>query len=108
MNRLSRKKTQSMEEVIMEYVRSMKIAAGLNRQLIFDAWDEVSGASASTVSKYLKDGVLYCALSSSVVRSRLYPRREELRRRINEKLLGDALFVKDDPKTGLVRQIILK
>ena len=97
-----------MGEVVHEYVRKMKIAAGLNEQLVFDAWDIVSGAAGYTVSRYLKDGVLYCSLSSSVLRSRLFPRREELVRKINERLLGDTLFVRDDPKTGLVKQLILQ
>lgn len=107
-SRLSRKNAQTMDEVVKEYIREMKIASGLNEQLIFDAWDEVSGAASHTVSRYLRNGVLYCSLSSSVLRSRLFPRREELVRKINERLLGDTLFVRDDPKTGLVKQLILQ
>ena len=82
-----------MGDVINEYVRSMKIAAGLNEQLVYDAWDAVSGVSEYTVSKYLKNGVLYCSLSSSVVRSRLFPRRDELVRKINAYLLEDERAV---------------
>ncbi len=107
-NRLSRKNAQPMDEIVKEYIREMKIASGLNEQLIFAAWDAVSGAAPYTVSRYLKNGVLYCSLSSSVLRSRLYPKREELVRRINERLLEDGLFVKDDPRTGLVKQLILR
>ena len=108
MNRLSRKNAQSMDEIIKEYVRSMKIASGLNEQLIFDAWDTVSGAGAHTVSRYLKNGTLYCSLSSSVLRSRLYPKRSEIVRKINELRSRDELFVPDDPKTGFLKSIILQ
>lgn len=108
MSRLSRKNARSMGDVINEYVRSMKIAAGLNEQLVYDAWDAVSGVSEYTVSKYLKNGVLYCSLSSSVVRSRLFPRRDELVRKINAYLLEDELFVRDDHGTGLVKHLILQ
>ena len=59
--RLSRKNAMPMEEVIKEYIRSMKIASGLNEQLIFNAWDAVSGMADYTVSRYLKNGVLYCS-----------------------------------------------
>ena len=107
-NRLSRKEPSTMGDVVHEYVRLMKISAGLNRQLVFDAWDAVSGVAEYTVGKYLKDGVLYCAMSSSVVRSRIFPRREELVKKINEYLREDELFVPDDPHTGYVRQIVLK
>ena len=72
------------------------------------SWDAVSGVAEYTVGKYLKDGVLYCSMSSSVVRSRIFPRREELVKKINEYLREDELFVPDDPHTGYVRQIVLK
>ena len=108
MNRLSRKNALPMDEVVREYVRSMKIAAGLNEQLIYEAWDAVSGAADHTVSRHCRGGVLYCSLSSSVVRSRLFPKRNEIVRKINEYLLKDDLFVRDDPRTGLVKNLILK
>ena len=107
-SRLSRKNAQTMDEVVKEYIREMKIASGLNEQLIFDAWDEVSGAASHTVSRYIRNGVLYCSMSSSVVRSRLFPKRDELVRKINDFLREDELFVQDDPRTGFVRQIVLK
>lgn len=107
MSRLSRKDPQTMDDVIKEYIRSMKIAAGLNEQLIFNAWDAVSGVAGYTVSRYLKNGVLYCSLSSSVVRSRLFPHRDELVKKINSFLEQDELFVRDDPGTGLLKGIVL-
>lgn len=108
MNRLSRKEPASMEEVIHEYVRKMKIEAGLNEQLVYDAWDAVSGVAEYTVSKYLRNGVLYCSMSSSVVRSRIFPKRDDLLKKVNDYLREDELFVPDDPRTGFVKQIILK
>ena len=106
--RLARKDARTMDEVIREYIRNMKISAGLNEQLIYDAWDAVSGAAEYTVSRYLRNGVLYCSLSSSVIRSRLFPKREEIVRKINEYLLEDGLFVRDDPRTGLLKNLILQ
>lgn len=106
--RLSRKNAMPMEEVIKEYIRSMKIASGLNEQLVYDAWDTVSGAAGHTVSRFYRNGTLYCSLSSSVLRSRLYPRLGELVEKINGMLLEDELFVRDDPKTGTVRKIVLQ
>ena len=107
MSRLSRKNAVTMEEVVKEYVRSMKIAAGLNEQLIFNAWDAVSGVAQYTVSRYLRNGILYCSRSSSVVRSRLFPHRDELVEKINAYLREDELFVQDDPSTGLLKGIVL-
>ena len=107
MSRLSRKDPQTMDDVITEFIRNMNIAAGLNERLIFNAWDAVSGMADYTVSRYLKNGVLYCSMSSSVVRSRLFPHREELVRKINAYLEQDSLFVRDDPGTGLLKGIVL-
>ena len=108
MNRLSRKTARTLEDVMMEYIRDMKIASGLNEQLIYEAWDAVSGAGRQTVSKYVKNGTLYCSLASSVLRSRLYPQRDEIVRQINARLVENRLFVPDDPRTGLLSRIVLQ
>ena len=97
-----------MGEVVHEYVRKMKIAAGLNEQLVFDAWDIVSGAAGYTVSRYLKDGVLYCSISSSVVRNRLFFQKQRILELINAFLMEDDLFVKDGRKTVFVKDVVLR
>ena len=107
-NRLSKKNELSMAEVVSAVIRDLKIASGLNEQLIFSARDSVSGAAAYTVSKYVRDNVLYCGISSSVIRNRLYYHRKEILDRINLRLSQDELFVKDDRKTGLLKDIVLR
>lgn len=107
-NRLSRKDACTMDELISIYIREMKLTAGLNRQRIFAAWDEVSGAAAYTVDRYLKNNVLYCAISSSVVRNRLYFQQDVILRNINEFLQKDDLFVKDQGKTVFLKGIVLR
>lgn len=97
-----------MDVLVSQFIREMKIASGLNEQLIYSAWDKVSGASGYTVSKYIKNNILYCGISSSVVRNNLFFHRDVMVRKINEILLEDELFVRDDPKTGLLRGIILR
>ncbi len=97
-----------MDELISIYIKEMKLTAGLNRQRIFAAWDEVSGAAAYTVDRYLKNNVLYCAISSSVVRNRLYFQQDIILRNINEFLLNDELFVRDPGKKVFVKGIVLR
>ena len=48
------------------------------------------------------------SLSSSVLRFELGLQKAQLIERMNAWLLQDDLFVKDDPKVGLVKDIILK
>lgn len=108
MQGFSKKQIKTMDELVREYIREMKISSGINEQRIFAAWDRVTGASAYTLGKYVRNNVLYCTISSSVVRSRLFPRREEIVKKINEQLMADDMFVRDDPGTGLLRYIVFK
>lgn len=97
-----------MEDLVQRYIRQRKIAAGLNRQRIAEAWDTVSGAAAFTLERRYFRGTLYVSLSSSMVRYQLDLQRDSLRQRINDFLRADALFVPDDPAVGLVRDLVLK
>jgi hypothetical protein len=106
--RIHRKQALDMEEVIDQYIRSMKLAAGLNTQRVFAAWDDVSGAGSATLRRYYRDGVLRVSLSSSVLRFELGLQKAQIIERMNAWLLQDDLFIKDDPKVGLVKDIILK
>ena len=106
--RIHRKQALNMEEVIDQYIRSMKLAAGLNTQRVFAAWDEVSGAASATLRRYYRDGVLRVSLASSVQRFELGLQKAQMIERMNAWLLQDGLFVKDDSKVVLVKDIILK
>lgn len=106
--RLGRKDAYSMDELISSYIKEMKLVNGLNRQRIFEAWDQVSGAGKYTVGRYIRGGVLYCSISSSVVRSRLYFQRARIKDLINEFLRNDELFVKDTGKDEYVKDIVLR
>lgn len=106
--RISRRKPLSMEQAVAGYIRAMRIAAGLNTQRIFEAWDKCSGAGKYTIRRFFRDGRLFITLNSSVVRMQMQYRREDLVRKINEFLESDSLFTKDDPKVGYVKEIILK
>lgn len=97
-----------MDEIIKQYIDNMKISAGLNTELVFQAWDEVSGAAQFTLNKFFRDGTLYITLSSSMVRSQLMFQRDALIKSINAKLLEEPLFSSNDPRVGLVQKIILK
>ena len=97
-----------MEELIGQYIREMKLASGFNRQRVFEAWDAVSGASRYTIDRFFRDGMLYCTISSSVVRNQLYFQREVLLQQINEYLDKDGMLVRDRKDGPMVRNLILK
>lgn len=107
-NRIGRKEAQGMQELVDQYIREMKLAAGLGRQHVYDAWMKVSGASGYTVDLAFRNGVLVCTLSSSVVRNRLYLRKSELLRLLNECLADDPVLSGGDRKGTVVNDLILR
>ncbi len=103
--RIARKEAVPMEELVAMYIRDMRITAGLNRQRIFETWEEVSGCASYTLDKYFKDGVLYCRMSSSVARSRVNLQKDFILNLLNARLAKDKLY---NPDEGFVKAIVLK
>lgn len=106
--RLDRREAMGMEELVRQYIRSLRLAAPLNTRRIFAAWDEVSGAAQFTLKRFFRDGNLYITLGSSVIRSQLYYQKDALIEKINEKLKEDALYTRPKGDAGPVKNLILK
>ena len=97
-----------MDKIVSEYIRSMKIASGLNTQRIFAAWDACSGAGPFTLKRYFRGGKLYITLDSSMLRSQLFLQRAELIRKMNAYLSSDELFTADNKTVGFIEELILR
>lgn len=106
-NRIGRKEAQGMSELIVQYIREMKLSSGFNRQRVFEAWDKVSGASRYTVDRFFRGGILYCTISSSVVRNTLYFQRDVLLKEINGYIESEGSYI-DDGGGQPVKNIVLK
>lgn len=106
--RLARKSAYNMQELVQMYIKSMKLSSGLNRQCIFKAWDDASGAEKFTLKKYYRDGKLFITVSSSVIRNQLYFQREGLLEKMNKLLSENELFVKDGISMPYIKELILK
>jgi predicted nucleic acid-binding Zn ribbon protein len=80
-------KTQSLAEVLGDYIKEMNFGKKLKEVDIIDSWDEIVGkAISSRTSKvFIKDSVLYVNLKSSIVRNELMMIKEALREKINER-----------------------
>ena len=105
---IRRKEALTMEEVIGEYIKSAKIASGLNTQRIFAAWDACSGAGPFTLKRYFRSGTLYITLNSSVIRNQLSFQKEALIEKMNALLADDRLFTSDNRTVGYVQELVLK
>ncbi|MBO7118539.1 MAG: DUF721 domain-containing protein [Bacteroidales bacterium] len=106
--RIERKTAQSMEELVQEYIKSMKISSGLNTHRVFAAWDQASGAADFTIKRFYRGGKLYITLNSSVVRNQLSFQKAALIEKMNALLRQDTLFTRDDPNVSWVTELILK
>ena len=105
---IRRKEALTMEEVIGEYIKSAKLASGLNTQRVFAAWDECSGAGPFTLKRYFRSGTLYVTLNSSVIRNQLSFQKEALIEKMNALLADDRLFTSDNRTVGYVQELVLK
>ena len=106
--RIHRKQALSMEELVQQYIKSMKLAAGLNTQRIFEAWDACSGAGPFTLKRFFRDGKLYITLNSSVIRNQLSFQKDALVEKMNAWLAEDKLFTADNRTVNFIRELILK
>lgn len=105
---IHRKEAIGMDKVVEEFIKSMKITAGLNTQLIFAAWDACSGAGPFTIKRFFRGGKLYITLKSSVIRNQLYFQRDALIEKMNAFLAEDPLFTADNRTVSFIRELILK
>ena len=96
---------EALEDVMKLFIAKNGLTTGVNCQLVFEAWDKVSGAARFTLRKFYRDGNLFVTVSSSVVRNQLYFQRDTLLKLLNDELTANPLF---NPKKGLVKNIILK
>jgi len=105
---IHRKEASGMDKVVEEFIKSMKITAGLNTQRIFAAWDACSGAGPFTIKRFFRGGKLYITLKSSVIRNQLYFQRDALIEKMNAFLAEDLLFTADNRTVSFIRELILK
>lgn len=104
---MPRQHARSMEELVSEYIRQMKLGPRMNKERIYAAWDKVSGAGRYTVYINYNNGTLYCTIGSSMVRNQLYFQKDVILKAMNEILEKDELFDKSQ-KDACVRYIVLK
>ncbi len=89
---LRRREAVRLGSMLRLFLRDAGLTTGWNSNRVYMAWDSVSGVAAYTIGKNFVGGVLYCALSSSVVRSQLYFQRDLLLKNLNRALRADTMF----------------
>ena len=90
---MRRSKTISLADAMKDYLREMKLEDKLREISLVNSWEEVVGRAISsrTLKIYIKDGVLYVHLSSSVARNELMMLREGLMDKLNQKAGSEVI-----------------
>jgi hypothetical protein len=96
---LRRSKTISLAEAMQDYIREMNLGDKLLEVGVIESWESIVGkAIASRTSKiYIRDGILFVHLKSSIVRNELMMLREALREKLN-----------NQAGIELIKEIVLK
>lgn len=107
-NRMRRQEAVGMDELVKQFIKEMRLDKGMNRQRLVQVWNEVTGASGYTLSVNFDKGVLYCTISSSVVRNQLYFQREAIVGQMNEVLRNDDMFIWDWQQGSCIKTLVLR
>lgn len=84
---------------MQDYIREMNLGDKLREVGVIESWESIVGkAIASRTSKiYIRDGILFVHLKSSIVRNELMMLREALREKLN-----------NQAGIELIKEIVLK
>ncbi len=89
---LRRREAVNIGSMLRVYLKDSGLMLGWNSNRVYMAWDKVSGVASRTLSRNLVKGVLYCGLSSSMVRNQLYFQKDVLLEALNRELRADPMF----------------
>ncbi len=85
---MRRQRVMLLGELFDEFLKSEGLEKGIERIRVFEAWDEVVGEKTAqlTLDKFLKEGRLFCRISTAVARNRVFIERQIIVDKINNKL----------------------
>lgn len=90
---MRRNNTQTIGEVIEQYLKSMKLDRRMKEMRLIREWEDLMGKTiaAATHDIFIKNGVMYVSLTSSVVRSELFMVRQSIAKALNDRI-GEPLI----------------
>lgn len=90
---MKRENTQLIKTILQEFIKEEHLEDGLQRVRIFKVWDLVVGEAGAraTSNKFFRDGTLYCTITSSIVRTQLYYRKDDIAAQMNRMLSGNII-----------------
>ena len=83
---MRRSNTQSLSEVLKEYIEQNHIDRKLKEIDVVEGWEQLLGKTIAHYTRniFIRNRILYVEITSAVVKNELFLMREEICRRINE------------------------
>ena len=90
---MRRKNTQKLNEVIEKYLEALDVNGKRKEVRLIRSWEEVVGSliARKTDRIFIRDGVLFVYMNSSIARSELSMVRESLVEKLNQKAGGQVI-----------------
>lgn len=85
---MERRKEESIEKVLLRFLRQSQLETPLNEHRLIAAWDEVAGVAAERLTESLRvyNQTLYVKLRSAMLRNELSMKRSDLVKKLNAKV----------------------
>lgn len=97
-NRFRDNNTKSIQEILNKILDSPELRQGVSETRVLKAWNSLLGPMAEKITKniYIKGGVLYVSLNSSVIRNDLLMHKskiiESLNKEAGAKVISDIVL----------------
>ncbi len=85
---MDRINTRKINEVLKEFLRENNLDVRLKERELVESWEEMVGRTINRATKniYIRDRKLFVVLSSSVVRNELHMLKDEIVKKLNERI----------------------
>jgi len=86
--------SQPLKDILANILKKPEISKGINEIRALEAWSKVLGPSVSRITTkiYVRNGVMYVRLNSSIIRSELLMHKDNIISSINEEIGAKAIF----------------
>lgn len=91
---MKRRNTESVTDVLHQYLRLNGLEGPLNEYRLLQAWEEVMGEGVAryTTQKYLRNQTLYVHLTSAALKADLMMRRGDIIKQLNENVGSIVIY----------------
>ena len=85
---MDRINTRKINEVLKEFLQENRLDIKFKERELIESWEELVGRTINRATKdiYIRDRKLFVVLSSSVVRNELFMLKDEIVRKLNERI----------------------